>query len=215
MEGQYLFEPWLALAGRVRAGWIERGPATRPAQPITPSADASTLDPQLGDAKTGGSIGGFVRLLPGHTALDLGGTLSLASFRPRMVGDKLEYASATCSSCYSGQDGLRAMTFWPTVRISSTAPGLFYAVDTGESFVQTNEPGVFEALIGRRGTDVDVMGGLARGLAFRLDARVSGPWWLSLSASYKPWGAVVSGHASERMIGALTLTRRWSDFAPL
>ena len=52
-------------------------------------------------------------------------------------------------------------------------------------------------------------------IALRLDARLGGAWWMQVSASYKPWGATVAGHAAERMIGVVGITRRWSSLSPL
>jgi hypothetical protein len=210
VEGEYLLFPRIAVAARGRLGWLKRGPATHSHYAPTPGQDLSSLDPQLGDSPVGGSGALMVRFFPGIVALDLGGTISGGSFRPRGNGSLLQTA---CTDPNCGQTTFSASTFFPTVRVSTTGTGLFAAAGIGEGFVRTHEPGV-ELLIGGRSKDFDLMGGLARGLAIRADIRTTGSWWLSLDCSWKPWAPKGVGDGVA-LIGAVSLTRRWSDFAPL
>lgn len=215
-KGEYSIWRWLAVAAIGRVGWLDRSPPTTPAEPLVPGQNTSGLDPQLGDPHVGGSIAAMLRFLPGRTALDAGLTISFGSFRPRYGGASLRYGEGgDCGDCETGQDTFTAMNVWPTLRVSRTGTGFFFAVGTGEGFVQTNEPGPFELLFGERQQSFDLMGGVARGLALRVDLRAVAGLWLDISASYKPWGSSLPGRDTERAIFALGLTRRWSDFAPL
>jgi hypothetical protein len=214
-KGEYSIWRWLAVAAIGRVGWLDRSPPTLPAEPLEPGQDESRLDPQLGDPHVGGTIAPMLRFLPGRTALDAGATISFGSFRPRYGGDALQYDGYSCGDCETGQNTFTAMKVWPTLRVSRTGRGFFFSVGTGEGFVQTNEPGPFELLFGERQRSFDLMGGIARGLALRVDLRVVAGLWLDMSASYKPWGDSPPGRDTERGIFALGLTRRWSDFAPL
>ncbi len=214
-QSQYEFFSWLALAVRARLGTMTRGPSTVPPSDETvDGGDPGTLDPQLGDPRLGGSVAPIIRFLPGHTALDVGATFSFTSFRPRYGGDGVSL-DRRCGDCYAGQDGFQAFPLWPTLRVSSTGHGAAWAVGTGEGFVQTNEPGPIELLVGMRGRSYEVFAGVARGLALRADAHVSDGWWFSVHASAKPWGKRIDGHEASIWIVALGLTQRWSSFAPL
>lgn len=215
-DAEYLLARWFAVAASGRVGWLDRSPPTVPAEPLKPGQDTSRLDPQLGDSHVGGSVAAMVRFLPGRTALDVGATISFRSFRPRYGGGALDYQDAyTCGDCETGQETFTAMDAWPTFRVSRTGSGFFFSVGTGEGFVKTNEPGPFELLFGERQSTFDLMAGVARGLALRVDGRVVPGAWLDASVSYKPWGSSVGSLDTERWILVLGLTRRWSDFAPL
>lgn len=215
-DAEYLLARWFAVAANGRIGWEDRSPPTVPAEPLVPGQNTSRLDPQLGDSRVGGSVGAMVRFLPGRTALDVGATISFKSFRPRYGGDALNYSGNPCGDCETGQDTFTAMDVWPTFRVSRTGSGFFFSVGTGEGFVKTNEPGPFELLFGERASTFDLMAGVARGLALRVDGRIVPGVWLDVSGSFKPWGTSVStSPATERWILVLGLTRRWSNFAPL
>ena len=214
-QGEYSLLRWLAVAAVGRVGWLDESPPTVPSEPLAPGQNESGLDPQLGDSHLGGSIAPMVRFLPGRTALDAGLTISFQSFRPRYGGAGLDYQDYGCGDCAHGQGTFAGMDVWPTLRVSRTGRGFVFAVGTGEGFVKTNEPGPFELLFGERQENFDLMGGVARGLALRVDLRLGAGLWLDMSASYKPWGDPVPHRDVERGILALGLTRRWSDFAPL
>ena len=212
IEAEYLTVRWLALAARGRFGWVRRGPPTQPEYEYPAGTNVGGLDPQLGDGPIGGSVGFFLRFLPKRTALDLGLTTSLGAFRPRWGS----YPILKCSTCYpEGQRTYSGEEFWPTARVSRTGPGFVYAVGTGESFVRTHEPGALEVLFGYRWDEIEFVGGLGRGVALRVDALVWSSHWLSFDFSWNTWNKEVPGYASPRMMLTVTLTRRWSSFAPL
>ncbi len=216
LQSQYDFTSWFAVATRARVGWERRAPASVPDPTETvDGGDPSTLDPQLGDSRVGGSVAAMVRFLPGHTAIDAGVTVSFASFRPRYEGAGVTYAQQ-CGDCDDGKLGFVALPIWPTLRVSRTGTGFAWAVATGEGFIRTNEPTPFELLVGKRWDNAEVLGGISRGVAIRLDGRIAGNYWLSADVSTKPWGADVEGaRGFHRWIASLTLTHRWSSFSPL
>jgi hypothetical protein len=214
-EAEYLPLRWLAVAVRGRAGWIRRGPATPPDTDLLPGADTSALDPQLADSTFGGTFAAMIRFLPGRTALDAGLTAAIGSFRPRLGGRDVPFRETSCGDCYSGQSGFDPQSVWPTFRVSRTGRGFFFAAGTGEGFVRPHEPGLLELLLGFRGEHAEFMAGMARGLALRFDWEPLARTWLSFDCNVNPFNDAVPGHASPRMIGAITVTRRWSSFAPL
>jgi hypothetical protein len=212
IEAAYMTESSLALAARGRFGRLRRGPPNLANFEYPAGTDLRRLDPQLGDNPFGGGIGFFLRFLPKRTALDVGITASFGSFRPRFGSHPI----ISCPTCYEdGQGAYGGEEFWPTARVSRTGPGFVFAVGTGESFVRTHEPGVFELLFGYRWDNVEFLGGIGRGLAFRIDARAWSNHWISVDLSVNPWNQTVPGEGSVRSILTVTLTRRWSSFAPL
>jgi hypothetical protein len=211
IEAEYMTIRALALAARARFGWLRRGPPNPPEENLPAGADLRRIDPQLGDGPFGGAIGFFFRFLPKRTALDVGLTTSFGSFRPRYQGHPI----IECPTCTEGQATFSGEEFWPTARVSRTGPGFVFAVGTGESFVRTHEPGLFELLFGYRWDDIEFMGGFGRGLAFRVDFRAWSSDWISVDLSVNPWNPDVPRYASPRSILTVTLTRRWSSFAPL
>jgi hypothetical protein len=88
-------------------------------------------------------------------------------------------------------------------------------VGTGESFVRTHEPGPFELLFGYRWDKTEFLGGFGRGVALRFDTVVAPSHWISVDFSMNLWNNAVPGHPSPRSMITVTLTRRWSSFAPL
>ena len=212
LEAEYMLWPWFALAARGRLGWLRRGPPNRVEWEYPPGTDLRRIDPQLGDGPFGGAVAIMFRFLPKRTALDVGLTTSVGSFRPRYWSHPL----VRCLTCYfEGQGTYSGEEFWPTARVSRTGPGFVYVVGTGESFVRTYEPGALEILFGYRWDDIEFVGGLGRGIALRLDARVWSSHWLSFDLSMNPWNREVPGYESARSILTVTFTRRWSSFAPL
>ncbi|MBI3202411.1 MAG: hypothetical protein HYZ29_12795 [Myxococcales bacterium] len=215
-QGQVGFTEWLAAGLRGRLGWESRSPPSRPDPDETiVGGDPATLDPQLGDSRVGGSIGAMLRFLPGRTAIDVGATVSFGSFRPRYESDGVAYQNP-CGDCDEGKAGFVALPVLPTLRLSRTGLGLVWAVGTGEGFIRGNEPTPFEALLGRRWSSVELWAGISRGLSARVDGRVTDHEWLSVDVSAKPWGDDVEGTRHYHWwMASLTLSRRWSSFAPL
>jgi hypothetical protein len=212
IEAEYMTARWLALAARGRFGSLRRGPPNPPEEEYPAGTDLRRIDPQLGDGPYGGAIGFFFRFLPKRTALDAGLTASMGSFRPRFGSHPL----IKCSTCSrEGQGTYGGEEFWPTIRVSRTGPGFVFAVGTGESFVRTYETTVLELLLGYRGDDIEFLGGLGRGLAFRIDVRAWSSLWISFDVSTNPWNGSVPGYDSPRSILTVTFTQRWSSFAPL
>jgi hypothetical protein len=212
IEAEYMAVPWLALAARGRFGSLQRGPSNPPKYEYAAGTKLGRLDPQLGDSPLGGSLGVIVRFLPKRTALDVGLTASVGSFRPRFGS----YPIIRCETCYyDGQGAYGSEEVWPTARVSRTGPGFVFAAGTGESFVRTHEPGVLELLLGYRWDKLEFVGGFGRGFAFRIDGRLSASHWISVDLSVNPWNQAVPGYASPRSIITVTFTRRWSSFAPL
>jgi hypothetical protein len=214
-QAQYGVTAGFALGFRGRVGSLARDPVTTlPANETVVAGDRTTLDPALGDPPAGASFAALLRFLPGRTAIDLGATISIGSFRPRWNGDGLTFRRR-CSECYGGQEGFEGLALVPTLRVSRTGSGFAYAVGTGEGFVQTNEPGPIEVLAGWRFERAEVLGGFARGLALRNDWAIASGWWLGAHLSAKPWGEPVPGHIVAVWIFALGVERRFGSFAPL
>jgi hypothetical protein len=214
LEAQHMVSTWLAIAARGRMGWLRRGPPTAPDFDLPAGSDTHLLDPQLGDGPVGGAAAAFARFFSGGTAIDAGATASFGSFAPRFGSESI-WKGDVCGDCTYAQGAFGRAAVWPTLRISSTGPGFFFAVGTGESFVRTYEPGVLEVLFGHRGDNFEFMAGLARGLALRTDFRLGGDDWLSIDLSSNPFNGQVPGYGSLRSIATVTFTRRSSSFAPL
>jgi hypothetical protein len=206
-QTQFAIWPWLRLGGRIRMGSLSYGPRIAVVRADFPrGTDFGALDPQLGDPQLGGSIGFLLRFTPGHFALDLGFTRGLGALRYRSTR-VLDYATQSNDDNDSGQTAYRPLARELTFRFSHTGRGLFYGIAVGESFVNLPQPG-FEALLGWRTDDYHVSGGLGwlygPGLAIGVDKRLTGKLWLGLGALEGPG-----------FTGALSLTQRWSDEAPL
>ena len=126
----------------------------------------------------------------------------------------LESANVTHSD--EGKSGFVAVPVLPTLRLSRTGLGVVWAVGTGEGFIRTNEPTSFEVLLGRRWPSVELWAGFSRGMSARVDGRLTEHEWLSFDLSAKPWGDKVEGTSGyDWWMASLTLSHRWSSFAPL
>lgn len=215
-QGQVGLTSWLAAALRARVGSESRSPPSRPDPDETVvGGEPAALDPQLGDPRVGGSVAALVRFLPGRTAIDVGATVSFGSFRPRYESDGVAYDNP-CGDCDEGKSGFVAVPVLPTLRLSRTGLGVVWAVGTGEGFIRTNEPTSFEVLLGRRWPSVELWAGFSRGMSARVDGRLTEHEWLSFDLSAKPWGDKVEGTSGyDWWMASLTLSHRWSSFAPL